>query len=343
MLTLEQKRTGNLKQHVGLLDGLAGMAVTYYLQAKWQRNDTWQKQGLSILDEISERIGSVQNFQFQDGLAGIGWAVEWLVQHDLLDNTNTDEVLSEVDDILYRSIVYSRDINFSLLTGTCGKIAYLNKRIASKNPDPNRLRQICHNECVVILTDDLQEKLVQENGFEQLPVTELSNILVQMVMIPPINRITIEAILYEAAKHSLLLLSKIANAGASGRKAITVNDYHNFLYLGVCLLIAAQLHEHKYWELQARSCIKQLLQMGEKYERCGKEQLFKRLSIYSLLNIYDPALQLAADISKIIDTLSAKPLPACLYNGTGTVMLANMCLQSPQLISDWHELFFIKG
>jgi len=66
----------------------------------------------------------VSDLSFESGLTGIGWAIEWAVQHKLLLDTNTDEVLSDIDDALYIKIMYSKEDDMSFRTGILGKLKY---------------------------------------------------------------------------------------------------------------------------------------------------------------------------------------------------------------------------
>ena len=357
-INLNSNNGANNTLSLGLLNGDSGMAIIYYLLAKDTGNKDYKEKGLQLLNQISDNINSTKDLRFADGLAGIGWAVEWLVQNELLSDTNTDEVLEDVDDILYKSVVYSKDEYISLLDGTLGKIAYFLKRELSSNPNTHRFQRICLQECLVILTDDLADKITQGRLLTTIkldhPISEpeallriidLGTLVTMISGFPNINIQSVERTLYDVINYIELGLSKAVIDLAS--KAITNKErdyYHNILYLAICYFIAGKKHNHNFWQEQANGYIELLCNKIEEDNNndISEYQLLKKLSLYTLLNIYMPNFQYKKELQMLNNYFQSKDLPLRLLNGWGAVVLASVSANKPDLVKDWHELFYIQ-
>lgn len=332
----------------GLLSGQIGSAILYYLLSKHTSDETLKEEGLALLDEISENITSIQKLGFGDGLAGIGWGVEWLVQNELLADTNTDDVLEDVDNTLYKAVIYTREKDTSLLTGMLGSIAYFLRRELSRNPGTHRFRRICHQECIVILTDCLYETLTGDNGLlkdtpgsaaENNFIINLGQTLTLMSSIIDINRPTVKAILRESVKYAGEVLTGAVSLEPPSR---SLNEHLNALYLAVCMLIAGKKRQDNLLQSQAIEYIGKLYAALPGDVLSDQQLQLKKLSVLILLYVNLPENEYKDEIEKLVRSLSAEDLPFLLYNGAGTLMLAEICLSDPLLIEDWHELIFLK-
>lgn len=141
----------------GLYRGNAGLAISYFVLFRYTSRKAFEYKAKVALDGIYENIASVELLNYAEGLAGIGWAIEWMVQNKFIQ-ANTDEVLEDIDDTIYKSVLYAPDNTVSLSIGTLSKAAYFLKRYQSVNPGTHRYKNICHQECLIILTDEIEEK-----------------------------------------------------------------------------------------------------------------------------------------------------------------------------------------
>jgi hypothetical protein len=145
----------------GLLYGKMGKCITHYCLSKEKDQFHEKEYAEELLDTIAEHISEIDNFDYANGLAGIGYGIEWLAQNNYIE-VNTDEVLEDIDDEIYRLVVYSRSQVHSLEEGTLGKALYFYKRLMSKNVDQDRYKRICIKECLVLLSDELSEYFLNE-------------------------------------------------------------------------------------------------------------------------------------------------------------------------------------
>src|SRR5215475_16042885 len=105
--TILNELAENCRDDYSLYKGKTGLCICYFLLFDISKDDSHLIKARNLLDELSGNIGNVKGLGFADGLAGIGWGIEWLVQNNYVD-ANTDEILEDLDDELYRSVVYSR-------------------------------------------------------------------------------------------------------------------------------------------------------------------------------------------------------------------------------------------
>ncbi|PWK80339.1 hypothetical protein LX99_00804 [Mucilaginibacter oryzae] len=161
----------------GLYNGKTGLALSYFLMGQITNNDYYTGRGQHLLDELSDGMAAVNGSSFEEGLAGIGWAVEWLVQNEFI-SANTDEILGDLDDELYKTVVYEKSSGLSLNDGTIGKAMYFYKRWFARNADTPRNRRICNEECLVLLTDETSEALASVGDDDLTKDNSCYNVLI---------------------------------------------------------------------------------------------------------------------------------------------------------------------
>ena len=64
---------------------------------------------------------------FRDGLAGIGWGIEYLLQNNYYEG-DSEEILEDVDNVIFKSVYEARLPLLGVNEGLCGYLLYLNSR-----------------------------------------------------------------------------------------------------------------------------------------------------------------------------------------------------------------------
>lgn len=147
----------------GLYYGKTGLTIAYYLMYSVLGKKNYVEKARSLVDDLGDNINNAQELNFENGLSGIGWGIEWLVQNKFID-ANTNDILEEFDDELYKTVVFAKSLDLSLSKGTIGKAMYFYKRLTSRNQNTSRYRDICNQECLVLLIDELNDKLLDEEN-----------------------------------------------------------------------------------------------------------------------------------------------------------------------------------
>src|SRR5579872_13877 len=169
-----------ISDNCGLYHGMTGHAVISFLLSKSDHlhKEFHHQHAVGLLNIVSESIGDLVATDFENGLSGIGWALEWLAQNNIL-HINTDEILEDIDDALYRSVVYTSENDISLRSGDLGKLLYFLYRHNSENEGYCLFRNIAIEECLVLVIDRIFEKTCGNNGLihkETLTNNDLINV-----------------------------------------------------------------------------------------------------------------------------------------------------------------------
>lgn len=116
--------------NIGLLNGKMGICLYFYHLARNTRNETHQQIAEHLLDDVYEKVSQGHTTtDFEKGLTGIAWGIEYLTKNEFVQ-ANTDIILKEVDDKIYRTIIASIDrMPIGLRKGALGYILYLIARL----------------------------------------------------------------------------------------------------------------------------------------------------------------------------------------------------------------------
>ncbi|QJB36673.1 hypothetical protein HF324_01860 [Chitinophaga oryzae] len=197
-------------QGYGLYSGKAGLIALCYTLHSYTGNDIFASKADWLLKELGSNISKVGTVYFGDGLTGIGWAIEWLSQNKYLQ-INTDEILEELDTRVYRTVMYEPGKSLRLDSGILGLSLYLLSRYRSKNHLTPRLKTLSHQECLVVLTDEMETKLgALEHEYDAAAIINLSQMIIYSgkVWQYKLNIETVERLIYRCIDVADNLLKK---------------------------------------------------------------------------------------------------------------------------------------
>ncbi|SKA31065.1 hypothetical protein SAMN04488128_103403 [Chitinophaga eiseniae] len=329
-----------LRSAPGLLQGHTGMAIVHYLIGRHIDNHRFSESGLALLNEVSDVISSVEDLSYAHGLAGIGWGIEWLVQQGLLADTDTDEVLSDVDDLLYKSTLFGKRSSISLHHGTTGLLAYFHKRYTSRNPGSSHIKNLYHHECISLLIDDIAtQQTGQRYPFsEGLFLAELGGMMAHLSAVSKINIVTTENILYDAVAATDHFLQQLCDARELPAVPGDGDYYLRALFLAACYEIAGRNTGHATWQLHASVYMETLLQRLETQPAMhSSTDPFRQLAVYSLVSLVLPSCANLAVRQQDI-CLQTQP-PHCLAGGSGLIAISRLAAAAPELTGNWADIF----
>jgi len=122
--------------NIGLLNGKMGISIAFYHLARQTGNKIYEDYAGELIDEIYEEITVNMPCDFENGLSGIGWGIEYLVQNGFIE-ADTDEVLSEFDEKLLHELTFHRPEGTELVGFLLSLGAYYLMRLkgrAGENP-----------------------------------------------------------------------------------------------------------------------------------------------------------------------------------------------------------------
>lgn len=110
-------------KNLGLLNGKMGLAIFFYHYYKFTNDPLFDDTASELIDEIKDQINVGLSIGFKDGLTGIGWGIEYLIQNGFVEG-NAIDVCSEIDQKIMECNP-SRMNDLSLDTGLGGLFHYV--------------------------------------------------------------------------------------------------------------------------------------------------------------------------------------------------------------------------
>ena len=137
-----------------------GIVIFFYHYNRYTDNKIFEDFAGELLDEIFEEINSNTPINFADGLTGIGWGIEYLLQNKFV-NADSDEVLTEIDDTIFRNSHYRP---FLLDSGKdlFGYGLYYISRILNHGIDDENHNPIFRKQYLNFLADYCERILIQK-------------------------------------------------------------------------------------------------------------------------------------------------------------------------------------
>lgn len=156
MLLLNASFINNL----GLMHGKMGISILFYHLARKYKNKIYEDYAGELIDEIYEEITIDTPVDFENGLAGIGWGIEYLTQNGFIE-ADTDEVLEEFDSRIFKELVNCTTEEIGLLNGLVGIGTYFLKRMQNSASNNERITTFTNRQTFIHLIDEL-EHLTQD-------------------------------------------------------------------------------------------------------------------------------------------------------------------------------------
>lgn len=327
---------------LGLFNGKAGQSIIFFVSAKIFNEQKYYNLGETLIEEICDRSESIRTMDYAEGLAGIGWAIEWLVQNDLMEVEDTYDIVESIDKVIYKYIAYTKIEDISLDKGICGILKYLSRRIRNKTSNAHRYTLLGHLESCLVLTDDLLELIelaLESQSNNKLNIIMQANTLRTVSNLDiPVNQSTIEKI----NKKLILTIESVLRDETTrhyGDEDLDLLLDH--LYLATSYLAATKKGGLKMHETRANEYLKMLITRFSTINSNSEELNLKKLSILSLVNFYFPTEIVREIIENTITSDQILNLPAKLHEGLGLAIIADMYNNKKNLGLDISELLFV--
>lgn len=139
----------------GLMHGNAGLCIFFYRLARQTNNPDYEKVADDLLEKVFANLSTSAPADFENGLAGIGWGIEYLVQNNFAEG-NTDEILEEVDNKVFRALNEDNLTSFELGNGLTGYLFYLVNRLKHKKA-PFSISQRINRELLILTINKIDE------------------------------------------------------------------------------------------------------------------------------------------------------------------------------------------
>ena len=149
----------------GLMHGKMGISICFFHLARQTGNKIYEDYAGELIDEIYDEITVHTPVDFENGLAGIGWGIEYLAQNGFIE-ADTDEVLDDFDQHIFKELLYNAPQNIGLLNGLTGTGTYFLSRIkSSRYPNKNpalingKIPDITNIQALFQVIDELEQQI----------------------------------------------------------------------------------------------------------------------------------------------------------------------------------------
>jgi lantibiotic modifying enzyme len=143
-----------------LIHGNSGLSIFYYILSRITNNPNYETIADELLDKIIKSLNNSLPADFENGLAGIGWAVEYLVQNNFAEG-NTDEILKEIDNKIFKFLNEENLSSIELTTGLTGYLFYIISRLKNKG-NPDSMAQRINRELLILTINKIDELIIDQ-------------------------------------------------------------------------------------------------------------------------------------------------------------------------------------
>ena len=144
IFTKEEKMLNHLILHandvpnaIGLLDGKMGIALVLAHYARCSRKKKIEHSADILVENVMNQLTTTVSIDFANGLSGIGWGIEYLIQNNYMKGCGAD-ILQDLDERIMQVDV-TRIKDWSLEKGLLGILHYVLYHLQGANKSELRV------------------------------------------------------------------------------------------------------------------------------------------------------------------------------------------------------------
>ena len=144
IFTKEEKMLNHLILHandvpnaIGLLDGKMGIALVLAHYARYSRKKEIEHAADFLVENVMNQLTTTTSIEFANGLSGIGWGIEYLIQNNYMKGCGAD-ILQDIDERIMQVDV-TRIKDWSLEKGLLGILHYVLYHLQGANKSELRV------------------------------------------------------------------------------------------------------------------------------------------------------------------------------------------------------------
>lgn len=125
---------GSSSKNIGLMNGKTGFSLFFFYYYQYTREKIYEDFAGELIYEVYKEINKNTAIGFDDGLCGIAWSIEYLIQNKFVE-ADANEILQELDERILEWDV-RRIKDYSINTGLQGIAHYvINRSLGKSNKD----------------------------------------------------------------------------------------------------------------------------------------------------------------------------------------------------------------
>lgn len=155
---------------IGLLHGKVGIAIYFHHLARQSGKSVFSEFADKLINEVTNSISTETPFDFESGITGIGWAIEYLIQNGFID-ADADDMLEEFDTKVYQVLIHEqKDIATTLAIGH-----YLVSRLRYRVKNEETIAVLDLKYQTILYIDELERQI-----YKSKPTAEVAYLLTEL-------------------------------------------------------------------------------------------------------------------------------------------------------------------
>ncbi len=147
-------------KNLGLMHGKMGLSIFFFQIGRTRRNKIYHNYAEELIDEIYQEIDETISPYYENGLAGIGWGLDYLVRNGFVD-VDTNNILADIDEKVSKEILFNTPVEIGFLNGLIGLGAYQLMRTKNELPGNMKTSRFGKEQSLVYLISEL-DRATQE-------------------------------------------------------------------------------------------------------------------------------------------------------------------------------------
>lgn len=140
----------------GLANGKMGFCLYFFMIDRLNKNKKYKKKAEDLLDNIFQNISKINSINVNDGLAGIGLGLHYLIKEKYIKG-NINIVLEDIDDLIFKHLSYSKYSDTIPLPSKIQILYYLYIRIKEQKAQSESYHLL--EELIILTVNDIYEKI----------------------------------------------------------------------------------------------------------------------------------------------------------------------------------------
>lgn len=153
---------GTLTESPGLINGKTGIAIFFFHYSQYTKNILYADYAMDIIYEIQNQIHYNSSADYENGIAGIGVGIDYLIKNNFLISGN--DIYEDLDKRMYRAVMYESYQSFSMYEGLTGYGKYWLMRLRDQSVTKYA------KECLMHIIGEIKNNLSYISPDEKLDI-----------------------------------------------------------------------------------------------------------------------------------------------------------------------------
>ena len=132
--------------------------------SKQLSNTIYEEEADELIDKIYHELATNNHsFGFEKGLAGVAWGIHFLYDNGFLEG-DLDEVLSDIDDLIFQCLSFMEDIESIGLKELVGFGIYLVQRVRWMQNNPDNINLVLFRNLLITIINSIYLKVEKDKA-----------------------------------------------------------------------------------------------------------------------------------------------------------------------------------